>query len=87
MISPYRRKRVLALGQNAAAKLRKRVRAEGWATCAACGFEFLPSAVDIDHIIPLALGGEDIPPNVQVLCRPCHKAKTRRDFDYSNPPF
>jgi 5-methylcytosine-specific restriction protein A len=43
--------------------------------------------VDIDHIVPLAKGGEDIESNVQVLCKACHKAKTREDFDRKRPPF
>ncbi|MFF0440158.1 HNH endonuclease [Kitasatospora sp. NPDC004614] len=38
----------------------------------------------MDHITPLALGGEDIDENVQPLCRPCHKAKTCEDFGTSN---
>ncbi|MFI1519136.1 HNH endonuclease [Kitasatospora cineracea] len=56
-------------------------------TCARCGLEFLPSAVDVDHIKPLALGGEDTDENVQPLCRPCHKAKTRADFGVFAVPF
>jgi 5-methylcytosine-specific restriction protein A len=87
VISPYRRKRVIAAGLDAAATLRKSIRSAGWAKCAGCGFEFLPSAVDIDHITPLAHGGEDVPSNVQPLCKPCHKAKTRLDFGFGNPPF
>ncbi|MFJ2579884.1 HNH endonuclease [Kitasatospora aureofaciens] len=45
------------------------------------------SGVDIDHRQPLALGGEDVDGNVQVLCKSCHKAKTRRDFQAQRPPF
>ncbi|MGW0530651.1 HNH endonuclease [Streptomyces sp. NPDC003032] len=41
---------------------------------------YLPSQVDIDHVRPLARGGEDIDTNVQVLCKQCHKAKTAMDF-------
>ena len=88
MISPYRRRRVIADGQDAAASLRKQIRAAGEATCAACGLRMLPSAVDIDHVIPLCAGGSDTPDNVQVLCREvCHKAKTRRDMGYAKAPF
>ena len=35
-------------------------------------------AWDIDHILPLALGGTNTPENLQILCRPCHKAKTTK---------
>jgi 5-methylcytosine-specific restriction protein A len=55
--------------------------------CARCPGQFLASGVDIDHIVPLAKGGEDIESNVQVLCKACHKAKTREDFDRKRPPF
>lgn len=33
-------------------------------------------AVEIDHTIPLALGGEDVDENTQGLCLPCHAIKT-----------
>jgi len=33
-------------------------------------------AWDIDHIIPLALGGTNEPENLQILCKPCHQSKT-----------
>ena len=37
-------------------------------------------AVDVDHIIPLASGGERLDlHNLQSLCRPCHRVKTERD--------
>lgn len=32
-----------------------------------------------DHIVPLILGGEHRESNMQALCEPCHKAKTRQD--------
>lgn len=32
-----------------------------------------------DHIKPLALGGKDIPSNIQALCANCHQEKTRED--------
>ncbi|MFJ7250772.1 HNH endonuclease [Kitasatospora sp. NPDC098652] len=81
------RQAVIARGNSAAARLRKRLRRAGRATCGRCGLDFLPSAVDVDHRTPLALGGEDVDSNVWPLCRPCHKAKTRTDFGASNPPF
>ena len=33
-------------------------------------------AWDIDHILPLAMGGTNAPENLQILCRPCHRSKT-----------
>jgi 5-methylcytosine-specific restriction protein A len=87
-LSPYRRTRAIAEGSNAAARLRRKVRRDGWALCASCGFSLLPSAVDIDHRIPLYKGGTDTDDNVQILCRAvCHKVKTRDDMQVATPPF
>jgi 5-methylcytosine-specific restriction protein A len=50
------------------------------AHCATCLGWYLPSQLDVDHIKPLALGGEDVEDNVQALCKRCHKTKTAMDF-------
>ena len=34
---------------------------------------------DLDHHIPLEIGGEDAEENLRPLCRPCHRLKTRSD--------
>ncbi|WP_424215509.1 HNH endonuclease [Streptomyces sp. BI20] len=78
--SHAKRRAAIAAGNNAAARLRKAVRKAVSGTCATCLRMYLPSQVDIDHIKPLALGGEDVDGNVQVLCKACHKAKTATDF-------
>ncbi|MFE0699423.1 HNH endonuclease [Streptomyces sp. NPDC058872] len=75
-----KRREAIARGHNAAALLRKAVRKAVAGTCAMCGVTYLPSQVDIDHIKPLALGGEDVAGNVQVLCKRCHVVKTAMDF-------
>ncbi|MER5862191.1 HNH endonuclease signature motif containing protein [Kitasatospora sp. NPDC002040] len=72
---------------NGAARLRKRIELAGTGRCEWCWQDFPPSAIDVDHIIPLALGGEDTDGNVQALCRPCHKGKTSRDFGAASTPF
>ena len=47
--------------------------------CASCTLPIPPGkGWDIDHIIPLALGGSDTTDNMQILCRPCHGAKTTK---------
>lgn len=56
-------------------KLRVYHRAEG--KCAKCGNEGW--AGEYDHAIPIILGGENRESNLQLLCVPCHKAKTRLD--------
>jgi 5-methylcytosine-specific restriction protein A len=78
--SHAKRRAAIARGNNAAAKLRRLVRKAVGAECAVCRGWYLPSMVDIDHIKPLALGGEDVEENVQALCKSCHKAKTAMDF-------
>ncbi|WP_235096089.1 HNH endonuclease [Streptomyces sp. A1-5] len=52
----------------------------GYVQCAACRLSFPASAVDVDHVRPLALGGTDTDGNVQVLCRGCHRLKTCTEF-------
>ncbi len=37
-------------------------------------------ATQLDHIVALTNGGEDIPSNRQGLCEPCHAAKTALDL-------
>ncbi|OII70130.1 MULTISPECIES: HNH endonuclease [unclassified Streptomyces] len=48
--------------------------------CARCGSLVLADGVDVDHVQPLALGGEDTDGSVQPLCQVCHLAKTAEDF-------
>ena len=45
--------------------------------CTACSQKIdAGKSWDIDHILPLALGGTNEPDNLQILCRPCHRSKT-----------
>jgi hypothetical protein len=47
--------------------------------CQRCGWTLAPGTRwEVDHVIPLALGGRDQPDNRQVLCAPCHGRKTHR---------
>lgn len=49
--------------------------------CQLCGMKIAAGAgFDVDHITPLELGGADDTPNFQVVCRPCHRAKSVRDI-------
>ena len=38
------------------------------------------AATEIDHIIPLSLGGSDEDENVRCLCKPCHARRTKEQF-------
>lgn len=40
----------------------------------------LPPSYEIDHIIPLYLGGSNTESNLQALCPTCHNDKTVQDF-------
>lgn len=82
-----RRRKAVEDGNDAARRLRKTIRAAGGSRCARCPCWVLASALDVDHIRPIAHGGEDVDENVQALCRPCHKLKTRSDFAFANTPF
>ena len=55
----------------------ERVRARG--VCARCGVEEGP--FEVDHMVPVALGGSNDESNLQLLCRMngCHLTKTVQD--------
>ncbi|MFF2061838.1 HNH endonuclease [Streptomyces sp. NPDC058200] len=74
------RRAVLVRVFSGAARLRALVGARGGARCARCGSLALAGSVDVDHVRPLARGGEDTDQNVQVLCHDCHLAETVNDF-------
>ncbi len=48
--------------------------------CHICGLKIQPGvAWEVEHLIPLALGGGDTPENTRPAHFTCHKAKTRAD--------
>lgn len=67
-------------------------RLEMWLTnphCAECGrWVLFPQGFELDHKVPLGLGGEDIEANCQILCVDspdgsvigCHRRKTEADL-------
>lgn len=48
-------------------------------TCAICGALVRGDELEVDHKVPLALGGSHAEKNLQPLCRPCHLTKTAKD--------
>jgi len=47
--------------------------------CEACKAVLKPREGEIDHVLPCSLGGDNSPANGRLLCRVCHKAKTKGD--------
>ena len=40
------------------------------------------SAEEVDHIVPIALGGDNNKLNLQPICRDCHERKTARENSF-----
>lgn len=58
-------------------QVRAQVRERDNYRCRQCGSA---GRVEVDHVVPVAAGGEPYDlNNLQVLCRPCHHAKTRAE--------
>lgn len=47
--------------------------------CAKCTC-LLPSCFELDHILPVALGGDNYTSNLQALCLECHRTKSVFDL-------
>jgi|TARA_B110001450_G_scaffold146130_1_gene136581 5-methylcytosine-specific restriction endonuclease McrA len=55
--------------------------------CNLCGLFPIPPTFEVDHIIELQDGGQDIAENLQAICVSCHADKTRRNRLSKNPIF
>ena len=47
--------------------------------CAICGWPIRGNDFDLDHIIPLAIGGPDDVDNLRPVHRSCHRRKTAEE--------
>lgn len=47
--------------------------------CESCSTPLLPGEWECDHVVALKDGGGNNIENLRVLCKPCHRSKTRRD--------
>lgn len=55
--------------------------------CVACKAKgLIELATEVDHIIALCNGGQDIDSNRQGLCHKCHAIKTAKDMGYTPRP-
>ena len=68
-----------APGNGAARRTRDILNRHQQAICRACGLPHHPRNLEVDHITPLGAGGTDTDDNLQILCKPCHAAKTRNE--------
>ncbi|MCO6506236.1 MAG: HNH endonuclease [Snodgrassella sp.] len=59
-------------------EIKKRVLARDSFRCRSCGC--IGGSLQVDHIIPLELGGSNDDSNLQVLCADCHKHKTTKEL-------
>jgi 5-methylcytosine-specific restriction endonuclease McrA len=49
--------------------------------CKHCGIKITDSTYVLDHVIPIACGGEEFnESNLQILCSECNKIKTKKDM-------
>ena len=55
----------------------KRALKDAGGRCLMCGLE--TDVLEVDHVVPLALGGEDAEGNTLAMCAACHRKKTRED--------
>ena len=60
-------------------KIRLRLFQSANGHCQSCQSKIHPGQKwELDHIIPLALGGPDTNENLQILCKICHRFKTNQ---------
>ena len=57
-------------------RIRLRILVRDGGACVKCGCGL---NLEIDHLTPLALGGQEADANRQVLCVDCHRAKTEQE--------
>ena len=60
-------------------KLRFDVLAKSKGVCVACGISSLKRAIEVDHIVPVNMGGTSDLSNLQALCYKCNAQKRDRD--------
>ena len=58
-------------------KIRERIMVRDGAACRKCGK--MVGRLEVDHIVPLALGGAESDLNRQLLCIACHRVKSDQE--------
>lgn len=61
-------------------KDRERIKRRDYGLCQDClDIGIIRAGTEVDHTIPLSLGGADSDENKRLLCTQCHKAKSARE--------
>ena len=68
-----------------AQRLRRKVNTQGGSSCTGCGTWHPAPSIRIDHVVTIGSGGTDQDDNVQPLCLPCHRQKTRLEQATPSP--
>lgn len=55
--------------------------------CLCCGKKEPEIELNIDHVVPLKLGGKNSYENIQPLCRECNSSKATKIIDFRDKPF
>lgn len=76
-----RRARLAGVGGSHTQADLKRIYAKQAGKCAICKCSLSRAIREVDHIMPIALGGHNGPDNLQYLCRPCNRAKGAKHPD------
>lgn len=58
-------------------RIRERIIVRDGAACRKCGK--MVGSLEIDHVVPLAIGGGESDVNRQLLCVSCHKLKSLKE--------
>jgi 5-methylcytosine-specific restriction protein A len=58
-------------------KIRERILLRDGYTCRVCGR--VTAQGEVDHVVPLAVGGGNNAENLQYLCKSCHKIKSDKE--------
>ena len=60
-------------------RIRDRILIRDCYTCQVCGRVDPGPGLEVDHIVPLHLGGKEDDSNRHVLCHSCHKEKSEKE--------
>jgi 5-methylcytosine-specific restriction endonuclease McrA len=70
-----RRKKVMATGGKISPNIKNNLMVLQQGRCVCCRCDLTKAVVNLDHIMPLALGGEHTDKNMQLLCKTCNNQK------------